>query len=282
MDAQTQGRDYEKFIQEVYNSILSHEGLNNIDVENNVKISGRSGQKHQIDIYWEFEQAGIKHKVAIECKCYNKANISISKIRDFHSVLNDIGISAGIFVCRNTFQEGAIKYADHYGINLIEVREPIEEDWKGRIKSISLNISICKLTIIQREIMFDKDWLENRKFDTSNLELDINYPINEDSVYIYNHSGKIVTSLHEIAKSLPHNFKSENKVHTFEWPEAYMRCKNLGLVKIKGVKISYQVSVSEPIESLIDAQETVKAIVKNVRSGKVKFLHNDGKINGDV
>ena len=35
------------------------------------KIQGISGCEHQIDVYWEFIIAGIRHRVAVECKNYS-------------------------------------------------------------------------------------------------------------------------------------------------------------------------------------------------------------------
>lgn len=43
--------EYEKFTQEIYNEILKNLYVKNIDVKHNVKLTGKSGQKHQIDVY---------------------------------------------------------------------------------------------------------------------------------------------------------------------------------------------------------------------------------------
>ena len=42
--------EYEKFTQEIYNEILKNLYVKNIDVKHNVKLTGKSGQKHQIDV----------------------------------------------------------------------------------------------------------------------------------------------------------------------------------------------------------------------------------------
>lgn len=63
--------EYEKFTQEIYQELVNADVLKTTEVQHNVKLKGRSGQEHQIDVYWEYEIAGTKHKVAIECKNYN-------------------------------------------------------------------------------------------------------------------------------------------------------------------------------------------------------------------
>ena len=67
--------EYEKFAQEIYQGLLNEERIKAIQVQHNVKLRGKSGQLHQVDVYWEYELAGVNHKVAIECKNYNKRSL---------------------------------------------------------------------------------------------------------------------------------------------------------------------------------------------------------------
>lgn len=83
--------EYKKFTQEIYQELVNADVLKTTDVQHNVKLKGRSGQEHQIDVYWEYEIAGTKQKVAIECKNYNKT-VGIGKVRDFCGVLYDLNL----------------------------------------------------------------------------------------------------------------------------------------------------------------------------------------------
>lgn len=87
-------------------------------VTKGAQLRGRSGVFHQIDVYYEFERAGIRHKVAIECKATKRA-IELGDVRNFSSTLQDIGNVNGIMVSRNGFQEGASDFAGHNGIELL-------------------------------------------------------------------------------------------------------------------------------------------------------------------
>ena len=50
--------EYEKFAQEIYNEILKNLYVKNIEVMHNVKLIGKSGQKHQICLlYTSLQQA---------------------------------------------------------------------------------------------------------------------------------------------------------------------------------------------------------------------------------
>jgi len=115
--------EYEKFTWEIYQELVNADVLKATKVQHNVKQKGKSGQEHQIDMYWEYEIAGIKHKVAIECKNYNK-NVAIGKVRDFYGVLIDLTNVSGIMVTKIGYQKGAKEYAAEYGISLKELRTP--------------------------------------------------------------------------------------------------------------------------------------------------------------
>ena len=91
--------EYEKFTQEIYQELVNADVLKTTKVQHNVKLKGRSEQEHQIDVYWEYEIAGTKQKVAIECKNYNKT-VGIGKVRDFYGVLYDLNNVAGIIVAK--------------------------------------------------------------------------------------------------------------------------------------------------------------------------------------
>ena len=111
--------EYEKFTQEIYQELVNADVLKTTEVQHNVKLKGRSGQEHQIDVYWEYEIAGTKHKVAIECKNYNKT-VGIAKVRDFYGVLHDLNNVAGIMVTKVGYQKGAKEstYFTWYFVNL--------------------------------------------------------------------------------------------------------------------------------------------------------------------
>lgn len=53
-----QNTEYERFTQEIYQQLVNTDVVKATQVLHDVKLEGRSGQKHQIDVYWEYEVAG--------------------------------------------------------------------------------------------------------------------------------------------------------------------------------------------------------------------------------
>ena len=127
MKKKNTGTQYEKLVQEIYQSILNYDtnakGINSITVQHNVSLLGKSGNTHQIDVYWEFEMAGIKHMTIVEAKDW-QTPVKQEQVHSFKTVLDDIpGTPCGIYVSRGGFQSGAKTFAAHHGIKLMQIGE---------------------------------------------------------------------------------------------------------------------------------------------------------------
>lgn len=269
--------EYEKFTQEIYQTLINIQGIDTIDVKHNVKLKGKSGQEHQIDVYWEYEIAGLKHKVAIECKNYN-SEVSIGKVRDFCSVLSDLANVNGVLVTKVGYQSGAKKFADFYGINLKELRFPNDKDWEGRVKTIVFQMKMVLPNIKQRIPIFDNEWFKaNIKFpDDGQMKYSMQGMTNE--IKIFDESGQVIADFHELDKKVPHEWDAATGLeHTYLYDNAYLDIQPLGRVKIKGVKYIYDVETGTE-EFQIDALETTKAILRDALTGEIKFFDKDGNV----
>lgn len=112
--------EYELLVREFHQSLLKAEGVEHIDVRHNVKIVGKSGASHQIDVYWKFSYAGVVYQTCIECRHYN-SRVKKSHIAAFAEILRDIGPSTGIFATTIGYQSGAIALANHNNIRLLTI-----------------------------------------------------------------------------------------------------------------------------------------------------------------
>jgi len=270
--------DYEKFTQEIYQTLIKAQGIDTIDVKHDVKIEGKSGQEHQIDVYWEYEIAGFKHKVAIECKNYNSV-VSIGKVRDFCSVLSDLTNVNGIMVTKIGYQSGAKKFGDFYGINLKELRLPIEKDWKGKIRTIEFQTKIVMPNIKQRIPLFDNDWIKQNVILPENGQMTYSLQGMANEIKIVNGAGEVITDFHELDNKVPHEWDAVTGLeHIYTFEEAYIDVQPLGRLKITGVKYTYDVE-TETNNSKIDALETTKAILKDAITGEIRFFKKDGNVN---
>ncbi|GAB6847069.1 restriction endonuclease [Paraburkholderia kururiensis] len=106
--------ELEDHVKHVYETLLNLQG-EQIVVARNVQIRGKTGQSHQVDVYYEFEKAGVRHRVAIECK-NTKRPIDIGKVGAFWLTIDDCHGLIGVMVSAAGYQKGAEKAAVDRGI----------------------------------------------------------------------------------------------------------------------------------------------------------------------
>lgn len=247
-----QNTEYEKFAQDVYRRLSALEGINTSDIKHNIRLTGKSGCEHQIDVYWEYKLGGVIHKVAIECKNYARS-VSIGKVRDFYGVLSDLENVAGIMVTKMGYQAGAKKYAVHNGINLKELRTPNESD--GLVAELEININVKKR---RRLFLIDEDWLNTDYIPLETIS----------TSKIRNSNGEIISTFDELEDKLPQ--EGTVSEHIFSFDDAYVDT-NEGLVKINEVKYLYEGNEHKTIFGL-HAKDFVDAILTDALNGEIKLL----------
>lgn len=264
--------EYEFLVQDIFQTLANENDSNTINVKHNVKMAGRSGQKHQIDVYYEFSFMGQIHKVVIECKNYSNP-VSIGKLSNFHGVLSDIGDVKGIFVSKNGFQKGAIDFARFYNITLKELRYPKASDWTGRIREIIINLQFCDKKITSREFVFDKDWYRN-KYGDQKISFELS-ALNND-VLIKDERGKINTNLFELEKRLKcfNERDTYDLIQEFNFKEAFLFIPEQEPLKINAIKYRYDIIITNE-EVKIEGNTISKAIMIDVLNGERRLFSKE-------
>lgn len=278
--------EYELLTRSIYQAILKAEGSRTVEVRHNVSIAGRSRVEHQIDVYWEFKQAGVTHKVLIECKNY-ASNLTLEKARNFFAVVHDIGNCVGIMVTKTGYQSGAAAFAKHYGLALKLLRKPTDADWKGRIRKVHINIVprvpvsteeqpiICELAIRpesnEQEVRLNVALAENPALVNASPSLQFlgkdGQPVTEELRWWIPRQLNVL----DLPDGGPYKKSVELKDHYLlidlgEGPE---------LVQVLGVFIKYFVETLDTSQIIVDAGETVSAILKDFESGEWEHVRNE-------
>jgi len=276
--------EYELLTQAIYRNILVREGVSTANVKHNVSIVGRSGVEHQVDVYWEFKQAGITHRVLIECKNY-ASNLTLEKARNFFALIHDIGNCVGIMVTKTGYQSGAAAFCKHYGLVLKLLRKPTEVDWRGRIKEIHINMVprvpvsnkthpiVCKLYLRP-----SSEEQEVRLTNASSQNPDLVHAT--PSMRFLDKDGQPITD--ELKWWIPRqlNVLEHEDGGPYKQPVGlteHYTFADLGngteLVQVIGVVIEYYVETLPSHQVVIDATETVSAILKDFQSGEWEYVH---------
>ena len=270
--------EFERFTQRVYQKLVNNDVLKPTMVQHNVKLKGKSGSEHQIDVYWEYDIAGNKHRVAIECKNYDSM-VPVGKVRDFQGVLADLNNVNGIMVSRKGYQKGAKKYAEEFGISLKELRRP---GWNDSIGTITTTFYP---DIRHTLFLIDEGWIADHHFDLNRLrnfyasflfdkadywKSATHFPIEMKDHFIRNSKGEKISSLEELEMQLPENPTSGTSV-VFPFEDSWLESRHWGSVKIREVKFEYESKVQETTLNLA-ADDFVEAILEDAVSGKTDYV----------
>lgn len=267
--------EYEKNAQEIYQELAKTKGINTVEVEHDAKLIGKSGQNRQIDVYWEYEIAGIKHKFIIECKNYNR-KISIDELNAFRSLLLDLSNVDGIMLAKDCFESELKRTADSHGINLKELNPP--SDIFHGIGGVGDHIKTKTKRCL---FLFDDEWAErhNMNWLSCRRNLDLTSSCSDEwersdylpldiirDASILDEKGQILATFSELESQSP---QSIPRVYNFE--NAYVTSRYFGRVKLKAVK--YVNGEKGEIEaSTSDVQDMVRAILADALNGEMMFL----------
>lgn len=269
---------YELLTKTIYEALIKQSELKTVDIKHNQIAIGRSGAEHQIDVLWEFEIANVIYRTFIECKNFSNT-VKIGHIRSFFGVLHDVGNVNGIVVTKVGYQKGAKTFADYYNIRLVEIREPTDEDWKDRVKVIDIQMTVPHCIISNWKPIFDDEQIKELLKSQNLNKLDFKLFGLENEIYLYSQDGSMLFSFQDLKDILEGDSFEEcqkiRKCHKFDKP-VFLK-SDIGLIKVKEIEYDYEYHV-KIIETKIDGAETVKAIIKDIKSGKVKLYDRDGNI----
>ena len=272
-------KEYEIFTREIYQFIVNNDLVKNVTVQHDIKLMGRSGQEHQIDVYWEFEVGGIKNRTAIECKNYSKP-VPIGKVRDFKGVLDDLNCVMGVMVTKVGYQEGAKRYANEWGITLMELRTP------GPGESVIGEIEHHIMLDVRHTLFkFDEKWAEENGFDLMRYRRSLDRMRFENDAKwtnathipmpfycdrIKDRDGNTICTLKELEDKMP-NHPTEDFPYIFPFEDGYIDDGRGCIVKILEVKYEYE-HFEQHRRIKLDAEGFVTALLKNALSGEIKLI----------
>ncbi|WP_240223451.1 restriction endonuclease [Rheinheimera hassiensis] len=263
-------KDYELLTQKIYKAILESEGVENIAVRHDVKIKGKSGVEHQIDVFWEYRYVGVSHKVLIECKYYTKP-VSLIHARNMLGLLSDIPSSQGLIVTTQGFQSGVIDFCCHYEINLKKIRPPQGSDWDGCIQIVNVNGELYQNQYLDMKLAFDgKDTDTKAYFDMHGSQISFN--VYDSSIK----DGGVVSFIGEwLDSKIVANLGQLNTPNTevIEPENAYIVLPTTEKLKIKSVTVLWQLNKQE-LSISVDAMDFVHAVLEDFNSGEIEYTLN--------
>lgn len=187
-------------------------------------------------------------------------------------------------VTKKSYQEGAKKFGEHYGIDLMELRKP--EEGEAIVAETTLTIDS---SVRHRLFQVDEDRAKahDLNIQSYNKRLDwlcspvcgkwinaTHIPLTTKEDKIRNSEGKIIADIQKLEDGLPKNSKQDDG-YVYPFEDAYVKTE-WGDIKIKEVKFEYE-NHTEIKQFKIDAQNITKAILKNAINKEVLFVGKNFK-----
>lgn len=159
-------KTYEEVVRDIYQALGRDKGVTVKCYGSTCKVIGKSEVSHQIDVLTMHSDGIHEYKTAIECKYWND-KVDKDIVMKVHSIIEDAGIEKGVIVTKKGFTPDAILFAKHRNIGLVELREPIESDWEGRIKDIVIDINLFRPFITKVKFKAEVEGAELEKVKIS-------------------------------------------------------------------------------------------------------------------
>ena len=255
--------EYEILVRDLHAALVKNDQVENVNVQHNVRILGRSGATHQIDVYWEFRIAGVTYRTCIECKHYNK-KVKKSEVAAFIASMRDIGNVTGIFATTIGYQKGATLLAQQNGVRLLTVNH--------LLKSVSITSHVIAPSTDILNIKYDlvqaKQRLKEKGLESYSLT-----PRWDNGTMFFDEFGNPVKTLKELMNASI----SEDGVGSVRPKDCYERTE-IGLVRIEEIEYRRMTQVFDSTSEIV-LNDTARAIMEDVLGNTAHYLHDDGSIS---
>lgn len=257
--------EYERLVAEIHQGMLDFDGFENLRVEHDVTITGKSGATHQIDVYWEFKAAGTTYKTCVECKNYKSA-VKKSHVASFAEILRDIGNANGIIATTSSFQKGAILLAKENNIRLVLVNH--------LIKSIHYTIQPIVSDFENTKFNFNRDSAKDALIRNGLDKYEMKF------TYLGHHP--LLDEYGEVAVRLNELINTSNLVeghNTLDCSKYYLDVEGLGPVQLDSIEVNMIHREVLPIKGFVESPNSAKAVIEDIVDKNVHYLHDDGTVN---
>jgi hypothetical protein len=164
-------REYERLVESLVEQLAQRAGVHTEQITRDVQVPGR-GTVNQIDVLWDFVDArGQPRRVVFEARSYRR-RVDQGKLHAFRSVVDDIQAAdravQGVMVTTTGYQSGAKDIASTYGLVVLELRAPTDDDFAGRLGKVVLTIT-AQAPIIE-DVKFEAVEVYDDDFATTLVE----------------------------------------------------------------------------------------------------------------
>ncbi len=263
-------REYEQVTRKVYEAIGAQTGVKIVGYGNSFKVKGCSGVEYQIDVLTSHFDGIHQYLTDIECKYWNQKvdNDILTKVK---ATVEDCNFSKGVVVSTIGFTPAALAYAKFNNIGLVILREPTDDDLKGRIQTIVLSYhphyaEITKLDHAASEIYHKRDG-----------------PILADGYHYELPDGsriELSSLVQQFQDKLTFDKVDQDIEEQTNFPKGTQLVDSDGvcIAKVVAVKIGGRLKAGETHTIRIDGKDKVWLIMKAIFEDKTFIVSHEGQV----
>lgn len=260
--------EYEQLVARILQGMLQYDGFENLRVEHNVTLVGKSKATHQIDVFWEFKAAGVIYRTCVECKNYSSA-VKKSHVAAFAATLTDIGNANGIIATTGSFQKGAKLLAEQNNIRLVLIN--------NLLKTIHFTIKPRATNYSDFHINFNQDSIRLALTRKNLTEYNLTFLATGDDALL-DQSGSPRTTFNKVLNSHP-KIEGRNRV---ELTDLYLDISDLGLLQVDSIEFNVTYVDLPIMESIIESPNSAIAVIEEIVGDNRHYLHDDGSVNQTI
>jgi hypothetical protein len=265
-------KDYENITKHIYETLGHKSGVKIICHGNDCKVFGKSKVEHQIDVLTSHSDGIHEYKTAIECKYWEKT-INKDIVMKVAEIIEDAAINKGVIVSKNGFTPDGIDYARYKNIGLVELREMTDEDWEGRLKTLSVEVNVMIPQYTGFNFIISQMPPPSFPTEKANLGLFIlKRPDNEEE--------DLTAIVQDFNREIAKQKEGElfEKTYEMEGGAIVTYIPSGETFSITGLKISGILRIGKTGFS-IKGEEYVWLIMKSMFEGNTYMINRDGEIN---
>jgi hypothetical protein len=275
------GTYYEIINREIFESIVNEKRVKTIEVLHDQQLQGKT-TKHQIDVYWEFEDSGVTYRNVVQVKDWG-GRVTKGEMLKFLKVIEDLpNQPRGFFVSKNGYQRGAKEVAEKHGILLHTLTTVFNDDKKSIASGImEWRFSLSDASDYHFEL--DAKWIEE---EAKRLGLRLGkagsqITFRPQDVNFYDESENVVANLLEIVHSkYPKGVsKSATKVHVHKFGKpTFMDSSNKLMPRYKVLSVKFTITTTRHVRRTpIVGTPVVEFILENVLEKSSRTFGRDFK-----
>jgi len=249
---------YEDAVKGIYERLGAENGVRVICHGRDCKVKGKSGVEHQVDVLLEHSDGLHTYHTAIECKYWDKRRPK-DDVTKLAEILEDAHLHKGVIVSKRGFTDDAVAFARYKNIELVELRQPTAEDWKGRIRDIHLNMIIRNPILSQFRLEIPDD--------SSQFSFEQSQGVDPSQLFVHE-PGRPPKTLQQIINeliSMADIRSQEPQVVRRELPQDTTISDSLGSMNAKILAIQFLLEFESAEErSVIKGEDHVAMILQSI------------------